>query len=215
MKITNTLKEKSKEICSLSAYVIAATLITSPLAFAAAPFQANQGTVNTKFRSTSDSASGCSSNSTSTSCFYASSYDDFLTGSPQGSITVYSYSSSDFSNYSYISCNGPAYAGIVSTNQGNGNTSVKATLNLSDPSCYTYNWNAETVTVNLSGSYADGGYRSSSSGKSTSYYNGTTYKSDYKFDYFEETFTGSITGYSGPWTGSASVSRYSNRQQVK
>jgi hypothetical protein len=134
MKITNTLKQKSKEICSLSAYVIAATLITSPLAFAAAPFQANQGTVNTKFRSTSDSANGCSSNSTSTSCFYASAYDDYFTGEPVGEIAVYSYSS-DYSNYSQLYCSGPAYTGIVSVNQGSGNASVKATLNPSDPSC--------------------------------------------------------------------------------
>lgn len=213
MKITNTLKQKSKEICSLSAYVIAATLITSPLAFAA-PFQANQGTVNTKFRSTSDYASGCSSNSTPTSCFYASAYDDYFTGEPVGDITVYSYSS-DYSNYSQISCYGPAYAGIVSVNQGNGNARVKATLNPSDPSCYAYNWNAGTVTVNLSGSYTNGGYRSSSSGKSTSYYNGTTYRYNSQYDSLEETFTGSITGFNGPWTGSASASRYTNREQVK
>jgi hypothetical protein len=212
MKITNTLKEKSKKICSLSAYVIAATLIASPLAFAAAPFQANQGTVNTKFRSTSDSANGCSSNSTSTSCFYASAYDDYFTGEPVGNITVSSYSSD---SYSYIFCSGSAYASVVSVNQGNGKTSVKATLNPSDPSCYAYNWNAGTVTVNLSGSYTDGGYHSSGSGKSTSYYNGTTYRYNSQFDSFDETFTGSITGFNGPWTGSASASRYTNREQVK
>ena len=140
MKITNTLKEKSKDICSLLAYVMAATLITSPLAFAASPFQTGQGTVNTKFKSTFNSAGGCSNNNTLTSCFSAYSYDD-LSGVPQGSISVDTFSS-DYSSYSSIYCSGPAYAGIVSTNQGNGNTTVKATLNPSDPSCSSYNWNA-------------------------------------------------------------------------
>jgi hypothetical protein len=205
MKITNTLKEKSKEICSLLAYVMAATLITSPLAFAASPWKAGQGTVNTKFMTTSDYATGCSNNDTS--CFYASSYDDFLSGVRQGYISVSSYSSS-------ISCSGPAYAGIVSTNPG-GNVSVKATLNPSDPSCYTYNWNAGPVTVNLSGTYTNGGYRYSRSGKSTQYYNGTTYKYDNKYDSFQETFTGSITGFTTPFTGDASAERNSNREQVK
>jgi hypothetical protein len=213
MKITNTLKGKSKEICSLLAYVMATTLIASPLAFAASPFQAGQGTVNTKFKTTSDSASGCSNNNTSTSCFYASSYDD-LSGVPQGYIGVYSYSS-DYSSYSSIYCSGPTYAGIVSTNQANGNTTVKATLNPSDPSCNTYNWNAGPVTVNLSGTYKDGGSRYSSNGKSTEYYNGTTYKYDNKYDTFEVIFTGSITGFTTPFTGNASASRNSNRQQVK
>jgi hypothetical protein len=214
MKITNTLKAKSKEICSLLVYVIAATLITSPLAFAA-PFQADQGTVNTKFKTTSDSANGCSNNNTSPPCFYARSYDD-LSGVPQGEISVFTYLSDN--SYSSIYCSGTAYAGIVSTNPGNGNTTVKATLNPSDPSCSSSNWNAGPVTVNLSGTYVNGGYRSSNIGKSTEHdSNGATYSYDSKDDSFDDTFTGSIIGFgfTAPIRGYADAARYSNRQQVK
>ncbi|MDZ8227830.1 hypothetical protein [Nostoc sp. ChiVER01] len=214
MKITNTLKGKSKEICSLLVYVIAATLITSPLAFAASPFQAGQGTVNTKFKSTADYASGCTNhNNTPTSCLNANSYDD-LNGVSQGYINVSIYSS-DYS-YSSISCSGTAYAGIVSINPINGNTTVKATLNPSDPSCSNENWNAGPVTVDLSGTYTNDGNRYSSSGKVTQYFSGgTTYKSDSKEDSFQETFTGSITGFTTPFTGEVSAYRNTRREQVK
>lgn len=212
MKITKTLKEKSKEICSLSVYVVATILITSPLAFAT-PFQVNQGTVNTKFRTALNYASGCSPFTSSSSCFTANTYDN-LDGVLQGFIAIDTYSS-DYSEYSLIACSGPAYANIVSVNQANGNTSVKATLNPSDPSCYTYNWKAGTVTVNLSGIYTDGGNRSSNTGQSAGYYNGRTYKYNYRTDSFDETFTGSITGFTTPFIGSASTSRTSNFEQVK
>ncbi len=217
MKITNTLKQKSKEFCSLLAYAIAASLITSPLAFAA-PFQANQGTVNTKFRTTFNSANGCSFENMVRSCFYASSQDDFFTGESQSYIEIRSFYRDPGGYYrftGYISCSFSGSAGIVSVNTPHGNTSIKATLNPSDPSCGTLNWQAGTVMVNLSGSYRDGDYRASSSGKAQQYYNGTTYKSNSQFDEFHETFTGSMTGFSGPWTGSAYASRNTNREQVK
>jgi hypothetical protein len=206
MKITNTLKEKSKEICSFLAYVIAATLITPPLAFAAPSLQMGQGTVNTKFKSTLDSANGCINNGLT--CFFANSRDGLL----QGDIQVFNFSSGSFS---FIACSGTAYAGIVSVNPGNGNTIVKATLNPSDPSCLSRNWNVGTITVNLSGRYTDGGFRSSSDSKTTNFSNGTTFRFNNTSDAFEETFTGSITGFSGLWVGSASASRNTNRQQVK
>jgi hypothetical protein len=209
MKITNTLKEKSKEICSFLAYVIAATLITPPLAFAAPSLQMGQGTVNTKFKSTLDSANGCINNGLT--CFFANSRDD-LDGLLQGDIQVLNLSSGSFS---FIACSGTAYAGIVSVNRINGDTIVKATLNPSDPSCLAINWNVGTTTVNLFGRYTDGGFRSSSNSKTTNFSNGTTFRFNNTSDAFEETFTGSITGFSGLWVGSASASRNTNREQVK
>lgn len=213
MKTPDTFKEKSKKICSLSVYVIAVTMITPPLALAVPPFQANQGTVNQKFRNISNDALGCSSDSTRTSCFSAASGDDFYTGEPEGTVRVWIGSTP---NESGILCNGSAYVGILSVNPANGNTSLKATLNPSDPSCTTWNnWNEGTVTVNLSGSYTDGGDRRSSSTQSKTYSNGTTSRSTSKYDEFSQTFTGSITGLSGPWTGSATVSRDINFEIVK
>ncbi len=205
MKITTTLTKKNWKICTLSAYVMATTLCMAPLAFAAAP-PMSQGAVNTKFKSTSDSAYGCNASSV---CFNANSFDD-LNGGLAGYISIYDYSS----GLGYISCGGAAYGGVVFTNQINGNVSVKATLDPSDPSCFTSNWTASSVTVDLFGAYKNGGYYSSGIGNVTQYYNGTTYRNNYKSASFEETFIGSVTGFTGPFTGGADAYRSINRQQV-
>lgn len=219
MKITNALKKRSKEIFNLSVYVIAGILVTSPLAFAA-PLQLNQRVVNTNFKTFSNSAFGCSSNGASRSCFAAAVYDDLFTGEPQFSIQLESFYPDPDGYYhltGYIFCSFSGSANIVSVDPGKGSTSVKATLNLPDPdhSCDIYNWPAGTVMVNLSGSYRDGDYRASSSGKVQQHYNGTTFRSNSRSDSFDETFVGSITGFNGPWRGSAGASRHTEREQVK
>ncbi|XHX78119.1 MAG: hypothetical protein RBJ76_27435 [Stenomitos frigidus ULC029] len=137
MKITTTLTKKTWKICTLSAYVVATTLCIAPLAFAAAP-PMSQGAVNTQFKSISDSAYGCNASSV---CFSANSFGD-LKGELQGYISISDYSS----GVSYISCAGTAYGGVVFTNPVNGNVSVKATLDPSDPSCFTSNWTAKHLS---------------------------------------------------------------------
>jgi hypothetical protein len=117
-----------------------------------------------------------------------------------------------------IFCTGSAYIGVVSVNPADGKTTLNATLNPSDPSCKTWNnWKRGTVTVNLSGSYTDGGSRTSVTVTERRYIysNGTTYRSTSKIDDFSEVFTGSITGFSGPWTGSVTAGRNISLQIVK
>jgi hypothetical protein len=207
MKIPKPLKEKSKKTCSLSVYAIAATLVTSPLAFAAPPFQENQRTVNLKFRITNNAIGGCNSTGM---CINASTYDgldDLVPSEVESHVSV-------SNGLKSIACYGSAYVNAISVNPVNGNTSIQATLDPLDPSCSNYNWDSGTVTINLSGSYPEGGYRNSADSKSTIFSNGTTHKLNYKSDLFQQTFTGFITGFNGPWSGEAGTYRNIDRELV-
>ena len=166
---TMVSKEKVMKISTLlAASIIAAVVVASPMVSSAQ----NHGTQVTHFRSTSDGASGCIYADTVITCFYANAYDD-NNGVPQGYVTVerYDYTTA---TYSYITCSGTAYATVVSVHQGNGNSSINATLDPASPDCYSYNVSSP-LTVNLSGQY-NGNYSSHNNGSGKSTYLGTSYK---------------------------------------
>jgi hypothetical protein len=190
---------------NLAACAIAATLCTSPLALAA-PTPVERPT---KFKTTEQSVTSYNSNLNSNFNFVASSYDE-----PDGTLRGYiSLSFYDGSTSRFINCGGPELAKIVSVNPTNGNTIVKATIDPASPSCYSQNWPTGPLTVNVFGAY-NGGYRLSSEGSSTEYFNGVTTKATYQNATFNETFTGSIPGVTFPLTGNAVNSRNTNRQKL-
>jgi len=189
----------------LAASIIATVVVASPLVSSAQ----NPGTQVTHFRSTSDAANGFVYTGSVTTGFYANAYDD-NNGVPQGYVAVdrYDYNTA---TYSYITCSGTAYANVVSVNQGNGNSSINATLAPASPDCYSYNVSSP-LTVNLSGQY-NSNYSSHNNGSGKSTYLGTSYKYNTQSDYFSETFTGTNGFATGTFDGSASTEHRTQLQK--
>jgi hypothetical protein len=199
-------KEKVMKISTLlAASIIAAVVVASPMVSSAR----NHGTQVTHFRSTSDWASGCIYTGTVITCFYANAYDD-NNGVPQGYVDVYQYDYNT-STYKDIHCFGTAYANVASVNQGNGNSSINATLDPASSDCYPYNVSSP-LTVNLSGQY-NGNYASHNNGNGNSTYLGTSYKYNFQSDYFSETFTGTNGFATGTFDGSASTEHRTQLQK--
>jgi hypothetical protein len=99
-------------------------------------------------------------------------------------------------------------------NQNNGGSRINATLDPSLSDCISsYNFGS-AVTVDLVGKF-DGNYRNSGSGTGKELSGGVNSKYNVKSDEFSETFTGTIGGYEGTFTGEVGTIRFSNRQRVK
>ncbi|MGZ8934769.1 MAG: hypothetical protein ACXW04_07695 [Methylobacter sp.] len=144
--------------------------------------------------------------------FSAWSYDD--NSGPQAGVSVETYDLNLSQTVASISCSGLSFANAVSVNQGNGNTSIDATLDPSDTNnCQSYNVSA-SVTVNLVGQFDDV-YHYSISGKSNSTYYGSNVKSNSKYDHWSEIFTGTTGLYTGSINGYADVWLSTDSQRVK
>ena len=144
--------------------------------------------------------------------FAAQAYDD-MNGVPQGSVYAETFDYNT-SQDTYISCSGPAYAKVLSLIQGNGKSSINATLDPTSPDCYSFYVYAP-VTMDLAGQF-DGNYRNSENGTGKQTYGGgVNYNYNFQNDDFSETFTGTNGFYSGTFTGYAYTQHYTNRQQVK
>jgi hypothetical protein len=193
----------------ITACVSAAIAMGSLPSAYGAPFN---GTQVTQYRSTSDFASGfnCSIANVCT-VFSAQAYDD-SNGVAQGFVYVQFFDLSTF-QFQYIYCYGPNYATSTSVNPGSGKAVISATLDPSAPDCFNFNVGAP-VAVNLSGQ-ANGSYSNSQSGVSVQQFSGVKYQSNFKANYYSETFNGTIGAVSGPFDGSVSTYRSTNLQQVK
>lgn len=187
---------------------MATAVVASPLAYSTPV--SGQRTQVTKFQGYSADAYGYFYDGYTDTSFFAQAYDD-LSGVPQGYVSVVMYSPV----YQYLSCYGPAYGKVVSVNQGNGNSSINATLDPTSPDCYSYNVDvSQRYVVKLTGKY-NGDYRNSQNGTGKQTYSGENYKYNSQYDGFDETFTGTNGFYSGTFTGSAETQHYTNRTRVK
>jgi hypothetical protein len=194
---------------NLAACAIAATLCTSPFAFAA-PLPLSSSFK--QFKTTTGDQQNVSIFGDMAE-FQADWYVD-QAGVPQGNVSIIS---KDYPQKG-IGCEGPAYGKLGSIDPKNGNTIIKITLDPANPACGASNWNAGPVTVNLVGKY-NGGYRSSSQGTVTGYIaptpdsTGGTYKTNTQRSQFELTFTGAVPGFTLPPTGGATRTQSISRQR--
>ena len=112
-----------------------------------------------------------------------------------------------------ITCAGPEYARIVSVNAGNGVTIVNVTLDPLAPGCSGFGV-ATPLTVNLSGAKgAD--YSSSVRGTEVQQSSGVTTTSKFESTRYEMVFNGTGAFVPGPFYGSASATRYSERVRIR
>jgi hypothetical protein len=112
----------------------------------------------------------------------------------------------------FLYCEGPEYANIISVNPGNGATTVNATLDPSAPSC-TGNYGA-TLHVRVTGT-PDGGYSSTDSGDGKSEVLGSTHRYRFYGVAFSETFTGTNGFITGVMPGTVLSNRNTDITKVK
>jgi hypothetical protein len=191
-------------------FVAVLVLVTCLLAGSLYSIPGN-GTQVTQVLTRSDSALGSTYVGTTLTNFSANAYDD-QKGVAQGTVSVISQDSSA-GTYSYIQCSGQDYANIVSVNSTSGDTIVNATLNPASPSCSSYSVSSP-ITISLTGQF-DGVYQESRIGANTTTSDGTSFKSNFSYDSFSETFTGTIGHASGPFSGNSNTTRFNNRTRVK
>lgn len=192
------------KISCFAVSIMVAAMLASPLAYSAQ----GHGAQVTRFKSYNDSAFGCSSG-TYYSCFNTYAYDDY-SGQRWSYIEVSGY---DGSGYYDIWCEGPTNADVISLNQGNGDSSVNATLDPSSANCSNYNVYTP-VTLNVTGQY-DGNYRYSNNGTSKEIDYGTNRKYNFQSDFFQETFAGTNGFYTGTFSGGASTEHRTQLTKVK
>jgi hypothetical protein len=171
------------------------------------------GTQVTQFLTRNDAVAGYSDDGTTS--FFASSYDD-MNGVAQGELQVLHFD--NITGFSAIYCFGPAYANRVSVDQGNGNSSVKATLDPAAPGCSASPNVSAPVTIAVTGR-PNGKSQTSTNGKTISTSNDgtsvTSFTINYTNDTFTESFTGTVGSSSGPFSnnGYATNSRNNNRSK--
>lgn len=194
----------------LVASIMTAAMVVSPLAYGVP----GQGTQVTNFRNISIGSEGSFEDTENQKWYYfhANVFDD--KSGLRGEIAVSVLDNTTF-QMSFISCSGPAYAKIVSVNQGTGSTSISAILDPLDASCSSLNVDvSKRVKVTLVGRF-DGNERLSLNGTGKETSGGVNSKYNFKIDTFSEAFTGTNGFYSGTFSGQASTQKRTDRQQVK
>jgi hypothetical protein len=185
----------------IKASLIAASLSAASLA-SAGP---GMGAVNTLFKARFDFIEAQSENGSI--YLWAGSYDDFRSGSPGGTVGVYSGSGA-------VICDGPSMAGALSLNPATGMSTVSAALDPTNPDCQYHGISLGKITVNLRGA-PDGIWSSSGSGPFVERYDGQTIRSNASSASWSKTFTGdTILGFSA-FMGKALTQRFTDRTQVK
>lgn len=194
------MKMKVLSICLMSTFLATAPVVSS------APGGSNKG-AESQFRSYSDIVSASFYDGKTNNYVYGRLYDA-MNGENYVSIQAqhYSYMTGD---YWYISCNRPANGNEVSVNNGNGKSSLKATLDPANPQCYSYNV-AAPIVIDITGQ-ANGKHTNSSHGQGKRTNNGETWKYTNQNHNFSIDVTGSVGSMDGPWSnGSSSSSRNRN-----
>jgi hypothetical protein len=158
------------------------------------------GATNVQFRSIFDSAGGQRTDGDSFTQFSASAFDD-ETGARQGQVFVSFIDLRTFHQF-FISCSGSEFADSISVVSGNGNATVTATLDLSNPRCFGNVLGPITLTVS---GQANGTPSFSQVGIGTSQSGG---------NFFSVTFYGSVGSVVGPFDGGSQTIRRTNRQRV-
>jgi hypothetical protein len=196
-----------KKYCVVAGFLIA-VMGALPLAHSAPPIGFNGAQV-TQFLTFNNFASGqvgCQG----ADCVYfgAQSYDE-LDGTVTGAIYVSFYINYQFQ---YIYCSGPAYANSVSVSPGNGNATIRATLDPLSSDCTFVYQVTGPISLNLNG-YANGLSRYSSETSFTNEFSGQVLKGRSQSDQFSDTFKGTISSASGSFSGFfGSASSYRNTQ---
>ena len=194
----------------LAACVIAITIGTSSLAFAAPGGQA----LVTKYKTMSVSVNLQAEVGTVNYSLSAQNYDD-MDGVQQGIVAVQRYGFDPVAGFFIggVTCSGPDFANTVTVNRSNGVSSVRVLLDPSAPGCTGFN--ASAVTIAISG-VPIGNYNKSETGSATiNYGGGSIDKTSFQSDYFDETFSGSIGDYSGAFSGNAETAKVTSRTRLK
>jgi len=189
--------------------LVTATLGMWPLAYSAPP---GPGMDVTHGSSSSNDASAFSNAGNVSVTIYAQAFENYYGYPEYGAVTVYVYDSNT-SNFWYISCGGPLYANVVSVVQGNGNATIRATLDPSSPDCLASNVPAP-VLLDLAGR-ASGTYHTSSTGFSFSENLNGRFKYRFQDDSFGAVFSGMVGNLSGPFEGSTTAHRTNSLEQIK
>ena len=195
------------KIQNFVASMTVAAVLVAPSAYTAP----GGGTQVTHFLTRNASVSGNAFVGTTNYYFSGGIYDD-MNGVAQGWVSHEIYDYSTYSD-SYIYCNGPAYANVVSVAANGSNSTFNATLDPASPDCYSWNVFAP-ITVTADGQ-ANGSYANSTNGNGKQTYGGTAVRYNNKSDTWSQTFSADDGFYSGTFTGDASISQNNNRQQVK
>ena len=188
----------------LTRCLISIALGASSTAFSAPPFG---GSPVTKYDSTRDYAAGTVCVSGACSGFTAEKKD--ANGELTGTVGAH-YLVGGILTFLY--CEGPEYANIISVNPGNGATTVNATLDPSAPGC-TGNYGA-TLHLSVTGT-PDGSYSSTESGDGKSEVPGSTHRYRFYGAAFGETFTGTNGFIVGVMPGTALSNRNTDITKVK
>jgi len=138
-------------------------------------------------------------------------FDDF-SGVTQAIVSASFFDLNTF-QFQVIQCSGPAYANSLFLVQGNGNATVRATLDPSAVDCSASNVSAP-IGLDLVGR-ADGTFHVSNDGFFTNDFGGQIIKGRSQSDQFSDTFNGTIGSVSGTFTGSVGAFRNSQLEQVK
>lgn len=188
----------------LTACLASVALGASSTAFSAPPLG---GSPVTKFGTTTDYAQGSVCVSGACSGFAAETKD--ANGVLTGTVEAYYLAGPALT---FLYCQGPEYANVVSVNPGNGATTVNATLDPSAPGC-TGNYGA-TLHVSFTGT-PDGSYSSTNSGDGKSEVPGLTQTYRFYGAVFSEAFTGTNGFMTGVMPGTALSNRITDITKVK
>ncbi|MGK6310017.1 hypothetical protein [Variovorax sp. DT-64] len=188
----------------LTACLLSIALGASSTAFSAPPLG---GSPVTKHHTTRDYAQGAVCVSGACSGFIAETKD--ANGVLTGTVEAYYLAGPTLT---YLHCEGPEYANILSINPGNGATTVNATLDPSAPGCTgTY---GATLHLSFTGT-PDGTYSSTTSGDGKSEVPGSTHRYRFNEHVFSEAFTGTNGFITGVMPGTALSHRITNITKVK
>ena len=188
----------------LTACLVSVALSASSTAFSAPPLG---GSPVTKYDTTRDHAQGSVCISGACSGFFAETKD--ANGVLTGTVEAYYLAGPTLT---FLYCEGPEYANIVSVNPGNGATTVNATLDPSAPGCTgTY---GATLRVSFTGT-PDGSYSSTNSGDGKSEVPGLTQTYRFYGAVFSEAFTGTNGFITGVMPGTALSNRITDVTKAK
>jgi hypothetical protein len=190
------------KLCHIAACALASTVISASAADVSL------------FRTVNEQASvsGCS---TSGACVVVSiqTSDDVINGVLQGNVSVLISDPNSPPFFQIVSCFGPAFASLLVLNHGNGDATIRGTLDPTAPGCRGVNVVAP-LTIDLTGR-ADGNVHISVDGFFTNDFGGQITRGKTREDRFSDAFEGIVGTYSGPFeTGNVAATRNFQHEQV-